>query len=749
MRSVLGAATAVLAALLALLDATPARAVPIASIEVLGNVQADTRVVLDAFGLEPGEEFETEAVRAGIRALHRQGLFREVQVEARSLPEGAAVVIRVKENPTLLVVRYEGTDKLKEKDFEEAVQLVPGQIVTQQSIDQARRDILELYQSKGYMHAEVTAELRGDTKADLVFVVHENAKVQVDEILFEGNVHLSDDQLSEGLETKEDNWYRGGDFKRDVFEEDKKKILSRLGENGFVDAKITDITQTFDEKKEKLTLTIFVEEGPRYTVGAIRLNHHAILPDERVRRAVVLEEGLPFNTVKYEQSIQDLYALYQEEGHIYASIEPRKVPHENNVIDVEFDIEERDPARIKRIIITGNTRTHDEVIRRELVAAPGDVFRRSRVVRSQREIFQLGFFEDIQLDSKTADRESGDIDLILKVEERRTGQANLGAGVNSQSGLTGFLQLSENNFLGRGQQVSARAEFGRFRELELSFTEPWFLHTPTSAGFDIFDTRRQYDEYTELRRGLDLRLGRPFPWLDYTTAFARYSLAKYRIEAEPAFADEVGDQGPSTISSIALTLNRNSVDSPFFPTQGSSTQLVNEFAGGILGGDESFYQATVTSKTYFRTVDKFVLSLMGRVGALVGLDHRNDVPFWKRYRLGGIAANGLRGYGDYEIVPDERLPSTGGRSMIIMKSELRYPIGRSVQLVSFFDAGNTWRSFGEVDMTNLRRGAGFGVRLDVPMIGQIGFDYGYGFDRTLREGGPGWEFHFQLGGMGL
>jgi outer membrane protein insertion porin family len=200
---------------------------------------------------------------------------------------------------------------------------------------------------------------------------------------------------------------------------------------------------------------------------------------------------------------------------------------------------------------------------------------------------------------------------------------------------------------------------------------------------------------------------------------------------------------------MTWTLSRNSVDSPFFPTQGSVHQLVQELAGGILGGDETYYTGSITAKSYFRTVGKFVLSLSGRVGVLVGLRDPADVPFWKRFRLGGIAANGLRGYGDYKVVPDDRLPSTGGRSMMITKSEIRYPIGRSVQALTFFDVGNTWRSPGEMDLTDLRRGAGFGVRIDVPMIGQLGFDYGFGFDRTEREGGPGWEFHFQLGGSGL
>ena len=732
-----------------LLAAWPAHAEPIASIDVVGNAQSESRLVLEAFGIAAGDEYDPEKVRAGIRNLHRQGLFQSVQIEALETPQGLRLLIRVRENPILLQVRYVGAKKLKDKDFQEVVQLTAGSLVTRQAVERARRDILELYESKGYLLAEVKAEIQGEERADVIFTIQENEKVKVKKIVFEGNRFVPTDDLVDAMETKKDGLFGGGDFKKDVFEEDKARIVSKMGEQGFVDARVVETRQSFDEKKQNLTLTIVVDEGARYWVGTVALRHHDVLPDERVRKTVTLVEGRAFNTVKFDETTQNLYALYQEEGHIYASIEPKKTSREGNIIDLEYEIDERDPARIQRIIITGNTRTHDRVIRRELLAAPGDIFKRSKIVRSQREIFQLGFFEDIQLDSKTADRSTGDIDLILKVEERRTGQANVGAGINSQSGLTGFLQLSENNFLGRGQSVSARAEFGKFRELELSFTEPWFLGTPVSAGGDIFDTRRQYDEYEEKRRGGDLRVGRPFPLLDYTSTFWRYSLAEYKIDAEPGFEDEVGSEEPSTISSISWTLSRNSVDSPFFPTQGSAHQLVNEFAGGILGGDETFYATSFTTKSYFRTVGKLVLSLSGRVGVLVGFRDPDDVPFWKRFRLGGIAANGLRGYGDYEIVPDERLPSTGGRSMMITKTEVRYPIGRSVQALSFLDVGNTWGSLGEMDMTNLRRGAGFGVRIDVPMIGQIGFDYGYGFDRTAREGGPAWEFHFQLGGSGL
>lgn len=728
--------------------ASPEPASPeIAEVRVLGNERADESLILQAFGFKPGDRYQIDRIRSGIRNLYRQGLFRDIRVEADRTDQGLILTIRVEENPALLRVRYEGADKLDEDDFKEVVQLVAGQTVSPRGVDQARRDLLGLYRDKGYLLAEVDTELKGDRRADLVFRIREGKKVQVAKIEFSGNHSVSSDDLRKTMETNEDRWWRGADFKKDVFEEDKKKIVSRLGQEGFVDARIVDVQQTFGEDKSKLSLTIEVEEGERYSVGAIALEHGEILPDSRVRSGIRIQEGKPFDTVAFDQTITELYSLYQEEGYIYADIEAEKTPREGHVIDVDFVVTEREPARIRRILVTGNTRTREDVIRRELRVAPGDVFKRSKVIRSQREVYQLGFFDDIKLDSRPADRETGAIDLVVDVEERQTGTASLGAGVNSASGLTGFLQLSQNNFLGRGQIVSVRGEVGSFRTYDLSFTEPWLFGTPTSAGIDLFDTRRRYTEYDEKRRGGDVRVGRPLPWLDYTRITARYSLAEYRIDARSGHEDEIGDIEPSTISSVTLTLARNSVDSPFFPTRGWSSRVTGEIGGGILGGDQTYQFTTFENRAYFRTVGKFVLSLSGEVGLLSGLDDSEDVPFWKRFRLGGISQYALRGYDDYHVVPDTNAPSTGGRAMTIMTTEMRYPVVQAVQALAFFDVGNTWARPDEIDLSTLRRGAGLGVRIDVPMVGQLGFDYGYGFDRTKVEGGPGWQFHFQIGGQ--
>jgi outer membrane protein insertion porin family len=730
-------------------DTAAVRGAPqvIAEVRVLGNERAEESLVLEAFGFQPGQRYQVDRLRAGVKNVWRQGLFRDVRIEASPGPAGLVLTIRVEENPTLLRVRYDGADKLDEDDFREVVQLAAGQTVGPRAVDQARRDILTLYRDKGYLLAEVEPELKGDRKADLVFRITEGKKVQVAKIEFRGNREVSSEDLRDAMKTKEDRWWRGGDLKRDVLEEDRKRILDRLGQEGFADARIVEIEETYGEDKSRLALGIEVEEGPRYRVGAIALDHGGILPENRIRSAVHLREGEHFDTVAFDQSVTDLYSLFQEEGYIYANVDARRTPREGNAVDVDFQILERDPARIRRILITGNSRTREDVIRREMRVAPGDVFKRSSVIRSQREIFQLGFFDDIQLDSRAADRETGEIDLVVNVEERQTGTASLGAGVNSEAGLTGFLQLSQNNFLGRGQVMSLRGEFGRFREYDVSFTEPWLFGTPTSAGVDLFDTRRRYTEYTEKRRGGEIRFGRPFPWLDYTRVSARYSLAEYRVDAESGYEDEIGEIEPSTISAVTLSLARNSVDSPFFPTRGWSSRITEEVGGGILGGDETYLFTTLENRAYFRTVGKLVLSLSGQVGLLNGLDDVDDVPFWKRFRLGGISRYALRGYDDYDVVPDQSQPSTGGRAMLISTTELRYPVVSAVQALAFFDVGNTWRRPDEIDLSGLRRGAGLGVRIDVPMVGQLGFDYGYGFDATEEEGGPGWQFHFQIGGQ--
>jgi outer membrane protein insertion porin family len=309
--------------------------------------------------------------------------------------------------------------------------------------------------------------------------------------------------------------------------------------------------------------------------------------------------------------------------------------------------------------------------------------------------------------------------------------------------------VQETNFLGRGQTVGIDWEFSRYRQnIDLNFTEPWLFGTPTELSINIFNrlqdqVRQQF--YSDQRRGISTRIGRPFPWFDYTSLFLRY-----RYEWIDLSNFSLGYTGPlltikwpQRTSSIAFTLMRNSTDNPFRPTTGTRTSLTTEFNGGqLLGGDVTFQRYEASFQWYQALVWRLVLEMRYSIGMLDGYGSPSEVPDYERYRLGGNRLYGVRGYDFYEIVPEGNPPYLGGRYMQILSYVVSIPLAQNVILLGFFDSGNTWNSAMGADPLDMKKGAGFGIRIDMPMLGTIGFDYGYGFDKPT---GAGWEPHLTLG----
>jgi outer membrane protein insertion porin family len=355
--------------------------------------------------------------------------------------------------------------------------------------------------------------------------------------------------------------------------------------------------------------------------------------------------------------------------------------------------------------------------------------------------------------------------MILQVKEKQTGQFMFGMAYSAETSASGFIQVQETNFRGKGQNIGVTWQFGsRRRYVDLSFTEPWFRGTPTLIGADIFDRYQyNYDDFYESRvRGFSVRLGRRIPGTRYSRVGLRYELSETKLSnfspSYSAYLDDLeqslgtsdlpfnrlDDPGlwPQTKSSLRLSVNRNSTDNPFFPTSGSKTSYSIEFAGGPLGGEIDFQEHMLSHSYYQKLPSGFALHVRGFFGMLHGLEGADDVPDWERYRLGGNRRYPLRGYKDLEVVPRGNPSFIGGRFFTIINTEVLYPLTNAVQLLSFLDMGDVWNSFSEADMAHLRKGAGFGLRVEVPMMGTIGFDYGYGFDRV---GGPSWEPHFTMG----
>jgi len=518
----------------------------------------------------------------------------------------------------------------------------------------------------------------------------------------------------------------------------------------------------FREEREKLDLVIHVSEGERYYIGEIRWEENTVFDDLAIADMIDMQQGAVFSEGDYILNLQALHSLYANVGYIYITVEPVREIVDNQV-NITFRFREGYPAHIHNIQIVDNVKTYDKVILREIDIFPGDLFSNDLVMRSQRDIFQLGFFEDVQPDFRPVEAQ-GDIDLIFRVKERQTGQFMFGMAYSAQTSATGFIQVAETNFRGKGQNIGVTWQFGsRRRYVDLSFTEPWFLGTPTLVGVDIFD-RYQYnidDFYESQVRGFSVRLGRRIPGTHYSSVGLRYELSNTELSnfssSYTNFLEDLESQlGTSDIpfqrldqvdwprlkSALRLTTSRNSTDNPFFPSQGSKTTYSVELSGGPLGADIDYQEHMFQHSFYQKLPGGFALHLRAYMSLIHGLEDPDEVPDYEKYRLGGNRIYPLRGYSDLEVVPRGNPSFIGGRFFTIFNAEILYPLTNSVQLLAFLDQGDTWNSFGEADFSHLRKGAGFGVRVEVPMMGTIGFDYGYGFDRLS---GPSWEPHFNIG----
>ncbi len=742
----------------------------IAEVEVVGALTVGSRQVLAWSGIEAGKPLSPDLVSAGIRSLFATQKFSDVYIYRQDTLAGVKLIINLQEFPRIRKISFSGNKKIKEGDLRAAFAVHVGQFANPAVVQRELQPLLELYYEKGYYNVTVhqdSSVIDANNMEDLVVTVVEGRKVKVQTITFRGNEHLSDGDLRGAMKQGTRGFLRSGTFKKTQFEEDKERIVTRARNEGYLDAAVTDVELNFrEDEPEKLDIVIGISEGEQYHIGDIHWNGNTVFDDLAIANQIWLEKGAVFKEDEYLEVLANLQQIYADRGYIYITVEPAR-DIVDQVVNVDFTFIEGQPAKIHDIQISGNTKTYDKVILRAMRTFPGDTFSNTRIQATLRDIFQTGFFEDVQPDIKPV--ANGDVDMILKVKEKQTGQFMFGAAYSAQTSISGFIQVAETNFRGKGQNIGLTWQFGsRRRYVDLSFTEPWFRGTPTLVGVDLFD-RFQYnlDDFYESRvRGFSLRVGRRIPGTRYSRVGLRYELSETRLDnfsaSYQAYVDglesSLGSNDldwtpltkidwPQLKSSVRMTFTRNSTDNPFFPTSGSKSSYSVELAGGPLGGDIEFQEHVLSHSNYQRLPGGFAMHMRGYFGLLHGLGGEGNVPDWERYRLGGNRRYPLRGYKDLEVVPAGNPSFIGGKYFTILNAEILYPLTKAVQLLTFLDMGDVWNSFSEADMASLRKGAGFGLRVEVPMMGTIGFDYGYGFDRTDSFGNknPRWEPHFNIG----
>ncbi len=761
----------------------------VGTVSVAGNATVDSARIVRTFEVLPGARFSAEAIQRGIRKLFSLGLFSDAWVDQVARGERVDLVIHVIERPRIASIRIEGNRKRQSDDLEKKLFLKVGEAYSPSAVQTQVDTLLQYYRDQGFPRASIQA--RADTTANpsqvgLTFRVSEGERVRITRIEFRGVAAAPVKKLRKQLATKPRGFFGGGDIKDESFAADEEKLAAWYRNHGFRDVRVVSHQLLPGRKPRDLTLVFTLEEGRPYRIGRVSWTGNQVVPEATLRKFWQPRPAEMYDLSKIQRAQGQAFAEYAEVGYLYLNVEPRETVTDSTV-DVTFVVTEGAPSRVRMIQISGNHATREKVIRREIDIHEGDRFKRSLLVRSQGDIFRLGFFEDVQLDFVPA--ESTDVDIALKVKEKQVGTASAGAGYTAESGLTGFLELGHNNVLGNGQNLSLHLERGARRsDYYLSFTEPWFRDTPTLLGFSVFNTDRERDLYTEKRVGGSGRIGRPLPWPDYSRGSISYSLedVTIKIDKDPAnytAQDSIVLRGlksgePVRTSSVQTFFLRNSTNNPFYPTRGSRFSIDTEIAGGPWGGSVNFHKHRIEAKAYFPSLVKGVTTLVrARVGLLGEYpDQHLPVPPYERFRLGGgTTPEPLRGYDDYMVVPEKFVRSVavafapdttingtdttitqvptrfqtvrypGGRYMTLLSIEQQFPIAHPLHGVVFFDAGNAWDLLQEVRPFDLKLGAGVGIRLEIPLLGNIGFDYGYGFNRRDLGDRPKFVGHFLIG----
>ena len=769
--------------------ASATQAQKVIEIEVQGELRKVAKsLILTTVGLEPGVELSQENVQQAVRDLQGLNVFEDIQIYGDQKPEGIKLYIIVVEYPSLEGLRFKGQKNLKEKDMKEALALVTGQVIAPRDVVRGEQKILDLYREKGYLRAEVKGQTFAGEEPGKIYVqydIAEGSKVQIKQIRLvqrraDGTVVDSRDlprrnprrpQQWDGLgpesrkliglmETKEKHWWRKGEFSGDTYAEDKQKLLAYYRSLGFQQAAISRDSVYYDSTRRHLFIDVEIDEGQRYRLGAVSWDGNAIFGSDELVEKLELDRGMIYGRSGLELADMARFTYY-EKGYLDTRVVPQETIRGDS-IDVSFQIFEGQPWTIRKVDIAGNTKTHEKVIRREIELRPGDIYQQNLVQESQRRIFLLNFFKDVQIQPEYSPVEDERlVDLTFNVEERPTGQASMGAGYSDRDKLVGQIGLRIPNFRGMGQNLDFSWEFGTRREQFLvGFTEPWLFDTPTSLTVRIYTMKSQYYEFYDFERNsVNIRVGRRLK----KPAYSSLSFG-YRLESEsysdfgenfdrslldnPLYARRYEER---LTSGFELVYSRDTRDQAQFPTKGTLFTYTPEIASSIVAGDVDFHKHEVGFNYYRPSWWKFVWSLETKVAVIDGFTAEDDLnlSIWERFSPGGVDYwdGQVRGYPDRSLGPRISNVNIGGRSMIIANLEYRFPIAeQQVYGILFADAGNAWESVSDLNPLKLRRSLGFGFRVQTPMLGMIGFDFGYGFDRKKVDGIPaGWNTHFQFG----
>jgi len=757
-------------------------------VTIRGQQRIEPDAIRVQIGSKPGRKLDPAQLRADVRAIWQLGLFADVDVLTEDTPSGGVTVtFEVAERPSIRKVLVEGNRELGLGKINDVLDLKRDTVVDAVAIRKNRDQIAELYIQNGFHLSTVDHELVpvGVSEVDVKFTVDEHAKIRVSNVVFVGNRALSDRQLRDVLVTRPPNALSflndSGLYRRDALERDLVVLTARYLDAGYATIKVGTPGLRLSRDKRFMHVTIPIDEGPRFQFGEVTVKGDLLGSLAENRKRIRTRTGATFSRTQVERDREALETRYRDQGFAHANVVPRiRLDHPNRKVEIAFEIVRGKRTYIERINVRGNSKTRDQVIRREMKIAEGELFNASKLELSRRRILALGFFESVTVSST---RGSSDefVDVSVEIRERPTGSFQIGAGFSS---LESFLlqgQVAHDNFLGRGHSLAFNAQISSLRRLvSLRFVEPYFLDTKWTFGVELYNQSRGFGAFSRNATGGSLTWG--YPLSDHARASLTYRLEDVSLTSGSGYIANLGARSTavSTIdtanllrgglsSSVRGALSWDSRDNRLLPTGGWYATAFAEYAGRLTGSETQFVRWGGFLRRYQKLGGPFVLRLNGELGVTTSLDGEG-VPLSERYLLGGIYD--IRGYTARSIGPRlytqqpgdvgaelDPLP-LGGNLQIIGNAEVEFPLIKRMGLsgVVFFDIGNAFNledrfcsrrpgapTTGDACVSpttmlgNLRKSVGVGLRWLSP-IGPLRLEWGIPLDLRPGEKPSGIDF---------
>ena len=710
----------------------PAKAQTIGAIEVTGNQRIESDTVRSYMTLRPGDELDAAKIDLSLKTLFTTGLFADVTIRR----EGNNLVVNVVENPIINQVSFEGNSAIKDEALDAEVRLKPRIVYTRARVQDDLKRIIEVYRRSGRFAATVEPKViqLPQNRVDLVFEIKEGSVTGIRQIYFIGNKRFSDSRLRSEVSTQVSRWWNilasrdNYDPDRLVF--DREQLRRFYLSHGYADFRVVSAVAELTRDREQFFITFVVDEGPLYEFGSIDIKTELEKIDpELLRDKIKSRAGELYNAKMIDDTVEDLTFAAGEFGYAFVDIRPKiNRQKEARKIDIIYQINEGPRVYVEKINIEGNVRTLDRVIRREFRIVEGDAFNTAKLNRSRSRIRGLNFFGNVEI-TQTPGEAPDRTNINVEVKEKSTGQLSFGVGFSSTESLIADVSIAERNLLGKGQFLRASAQASSLtQQLELSFSEPYFLNRQLAAGFDLFQIRNDYSRFASFnteQTGFTLSVGAPLS--EYAGTRLRYSLRQDKISGAPINASRFirAALGSNVTSLVGYRYTYQDVDDQLNPHRGFSFTFLQDFAG--LGGDVKYVRSEGEAKYFYPLTDEVVGNLSIVSGYIEGIGQ--PVRLNDRFFKGGRSFRGFQiaGLGPRDQFTRDAL---GGQAYYIGSAQITFPLGLPEEFGIlgnlFTDAGAVAipieKGFG-VDNSNAPRvSVGFGVAWDSP-FGPIRLDF--------------------------